>query len=77
LLEERHRRGAIQFACEPFNKRAYGARPCISNLLARKSSAGLKTNEEIPNLVGIYQFADDEYVDLLRLEFISEPIVKF
>jgi hypothetical protein len=77
LLEERHGRGAIQFARESFNKRAYGARPRISNLLARKSGAGLKTDEEIPNLIGIHQFADDEHVDLFRLEFISEPIIQF
>jgi hypothetical protein len=77
LLEERHGRGAIQFARESFDKRAYSSRPCISNLLARKSSAGLKTDEEIPDLVGIHQFADDEHVYLFRLEFISEPIIQF
>ena len=77
LLEERHSRGSIQFARKAFNKWAHSARPCISNLLARKRSPRLKTDEEIPNLIGIHQFADDERVDLFRLEFISERFVQF
>jgi len=77
LLEERHRGSPIQFARESFDKRAHSARPCISNLLTRKSSAGLKADKEISYLIGVHEFADDEHVDLFSLEFTPELFGQF